>query len=161
MVNEPANQAPYRILRGVELGERVRVFSFVNLYECRIGDDTVIGPFVEIQSGVTIGTQCKIQSHTFICSGVEIHDQVFVGHGVSFVNDKHPRATTVDGAQQDADDWKLLPVIVERRASIGSGALVLGGVRIGAGALVGAGAVVTRDVSPGAIVAGVPARVRR
>lgn len=161
VAREPANEAPYRILHDVELGERVHVFSFVNLYGCRIGDDTVIGPFVEIQSGVTIGKQCKIQSHTFICSGVEIHDEVFVGHGVNFVNDKRPRATTVDGASQGADDWELLPVVVERRASIGSGALVLGGVRIGTGALVGAGAVVTRDVESGAVVAGVPARVRR
>ena len=157
----PANDAPYRVMHDVELGERVRVFSFVNLYGCRIGDDTVIGPFVEIQSGVTIGKQCKIQSHTFICSGVEIHDEVFVGHGVNFVNDKRPRATTSDGAPQRADDWELLPVVVERHASIGSGALVLGGLRIGAGALIGAGAVVTRDVESGAVVAGIPARVRR
>jgi acetyltransferase-like isoleucine patch superfamily enzyme len=156
--NEPINDAPYRIMQDVELGERVRVFSFVNLYGCRIGDETVIGPFVEIQSAVTIGKRCKIQSHTFICSGVAIEDEVFVGHGVSFVNDKRPRATTTDGALQRAHDWELLPVVVERRASIGSGALVLGGVRIGEGALVGAGAVVTRDVEAGAVVAGIPAR---
>jgi len=155
----PLNDAPYRILRDVELGEGVRVFSFVNLYECRIGDETVVGPFVEIQSGVTIGKRCKIQSHTFICSGVEIEDEVFVGHGVSFVNDKRPRATTADGELQRADDWEVLPVVVERGASIGSGALVLGGVRIGARALVGAGAVVTRDVEAGAVVSGIPARV--
>jgi len=155
----PLNDAPYRILRDVELGEGVRVFSFVNLYECRIGDETVVGPFVEIQSGVTIGKRCKIQSHTFICSGVEIEDEVFVGHGVSFVNDKRPRATTADGELQRADDWEMLPVVVERGASIGSGALVLGGVRIGARALVGAGAVVTRDVEAGAVVSGIPARV--
>jgi UDP-2-acetamido-3-amino-2,3-dideoxy-glucuronate N-acetyltransferase len=159
--NEPVNDAPYRILRDVELGERVRVGSFVNLYECRIGDDTAIGPFVEIQSGVTIGQRCKIQSHTFVCSGVDIEDEVFVGHGVTFVNDKTPHATTATGEPQGADDWKLLPVVVERRASIGSGALVLGGVRIGAGALVAAGAVVTRDVQPGAVVAGIPARVHQ
>jgi acetyltransferase-like isoleucine patch superfamily enzyme len=146
-------------MRDVELGERVRVFSFVNLYECRIGDESVVGPFVEIQSGVTVGKRCKIQSHTFICSGVEIEDEVFVGHGVSFVNDKRPRATTTDGELQRADDWELLPVVVERGASIGSGALILGGVRIGSGALVGAGAVVTRDVEPGAVVSGIPARV--
>jgi UDP-2-acetamido-3-amino-2,3-dideoxy-glucuronate N-acetyltransferase len=158
---EPANDAPYRIMRDVELGERVRVFSFVNIYGCRIGDDTVIGPFVEIQSDVTIGKRCKVQSHTFICSGVEIHDEVFVGHGVTFVNDKNPRATTADGALQREGDWERLPVVVEHRASIGSGALILGGVRIGAGALVGAGAVVTRDVGAGAVVSGVPARVRR
>jgi acetyltransferase-like isoleucine patch superfamily enzyme len=157
---EPANDAPYRLLRDVELGEGVRIFSFVNLYGCRIGDETVIGPFVEIQSGVTIGRRCKVQSHTFVCSGVEIGDEVFVGHGVMFVNDKRPRATTEAGALQGPDDWELLPVVVESRASIGSGAVVLGGVRIGEGALVGAGAVVTRDVAPGAVVAGVPARVR-
>jgi acetyltransferase-like isoleucine patch superfamily enzyme len=145
-------------MRDVELGEGVRVFSFVNLYECRIGDETVVGPFVEIQSGVTIGRRCKIQSHTFICSGVQIEDEVFVGHGVSFVNDKRPRATTAEGELQRAGNWELLPVVVERGASIGSGALILGGVRIGAGALVGAGAVVTRDVEPGAVVSGIPAR---
>ena len=157
---EPANEAPYRLLRDVELGEGVRIFSFVNLYGCRIGDESVIGPFVEIQAGVTVGRRCKLQSHTFVCSGVEIGDEVFVGHGVMFVNDKRPRATTEDGALQGPEDWELLPVVVERRASIGSGALVLGGVRIGEGALVGAGAVVTRDVPSGAVVVGVPARVR-
>jgi UDP-2-acetamido-3-amino-2,3-dideoxy-glucuronate N-acetyltransferase len=157
---EPANDAPYRLLRDVELGAGVRIYSFVNLYGCRIGDETVIGPFVEIQSGVTVGRRCKVQSHTFVCSGVEIGDEVFVGHGVMFVNDKRPRATTDAGSMQGPEDWELLPVVVEHRASIGSGAVVLGGVRIGEGALVGAGAVVTRDVAPGAVVAGVPARVR-
>jgi UDP-2-acetamido-3-amino-2,3-dideoxy-glucuronate N-acetyltransferase len=157
---EPANDAPYRLIRDVEFGTGVRVFSFVNLYRCSIGDETVVGPFVEIQSDVVIGKRCKIQSHSFICSGVEIHDEVFIGHGVAFVNDKHPRATNVDGSPQTPQDWTLLPVVVESRASIGSGALVLGGVRIGEGALVGAGAVVTRDVPPGAVVAGVPARLR-
>ncbi len=157
---EPLNEAPYRLIRDVELGERVIVYSFTNLYECTIDDDTAIGPFVEIQGGVTIGKRCRIQSHSFICSGVEIGDEVFVGHGVMFVNDKFPRATTGDGAPQRSEDWELLPIIVERRASIGSAAIILGGVRIGAGALVGAGAVVTRDVAPDAVVAGVPARVR-
>jgi acetyltransferase-like isoleucine patch superfamily enzyme len=160
MAAEPANEAPYRLLRDVELGEGVRIFSFVNLYGCRIGDESVIGPFVEIQAGVTVGRRCKVQSHTFVCSGVDIGDEVFVGHGVMFVNDKRPRATTEGGALQSPEDWQLLPVVVERRASIGSGAVVLGGVRIGEGALVGAGAVVTRDVPAGAVVAGVPARVR-
>jgi UDP-2-acetamido-3-amino-2,3-dideoxy-glucuronate N-acetyltransferase len=160
VATEPANDAPFRLLRDVELGEGVRIFSFVNLYGCRIGDGSVIGPFVEIQAGVTVGRRCKVQSHTFVCSGVEIGDEVFVGHGVMFVNDKRPRATTEDGAFQTEGDWELLPVVVERRASIGSGAVVLGGVRIGEGALVGAGAVVTRDVPAGAVVAGVPARVR-
>ncbi len=157
---EPANEAPHRVIRDVELGERVVVYSFVNLYGCRIGDDSVVGPFVEIQDGVTIGRMCRIQSHSFICSGVEIGDEVFVGHGVMFVNDKFPKATTAEGARQGQDDWKLLSVTVDRRASIGSGAIVLGGVRIGAGALVGAGAVVTSDVPPDTVVAGVPARAR-
>ena len=160
MGSTPVNDAPYRLLNDVELGSDVTVFSFVNLYGCRIGDGSVIGPFVEIQRDVTIGRRCRIQSHTFVCSGVHIEDEVFVGHGVTFVNDKRPRATAADGAPQTTDDWELLPVVVEHRASIGSGALVLGGVRIGAGALVGAGAVVTHDVEPGAVVAGVPARVR-
>ncbi len=156
---EPANDAPYRLLDDVELGEGVVIQSFVNLYGCRIGDGSVIGPFVEIQRDASIGRRCKVQSHAFVCSGVEIGDEVFVGHAVTFVNDKTPHATNDDGEPQDADDWTLLPVVVERRASIGSGALVLGGVRIGEGAMVGAGAVVTRDVPPGAVVAGVPARL--
>jgi UDP-2-acetamido-3-amino-2,3-dideoxy-glucuronate N-acetyltransferase len=154
----PANDAPYRLLDDVTLGSGVVILSFVNLYGCRIGDETVIGPFVEIQRGVSIGRRCKVQSHAFVCSGVEIHDEVFVGHGVTFVNDKLPRATTDAGERQGPADWTLLPVVVERRASIGSGTVVLGGVRIGEGALVGAGAVVTRDVPAGAVVAGVPAR---
>jgi UDP-2-acetamido-3-amino-2,3-dideoxy-glucuronate N-acetyltransferase len=158
MASEPANDAPHRLLRDVELGTGVRIFSFVNVYGCTIGDESVIGPFVEIQSGVTIGARCKVQSHTFICTGVEIGDEVFVGHGVMFVNDKNPRATNASGAFQTADEWELLPVVIERRASIGSGALIMGGVRIGEGALVGAGAVVTRDVPAGTVVAGVPAR---
>jgi UDP-2-acetamido-3-amino-2,3-dideoxy-glucuronate N-acetyltransferase len=159
-VADPVNEAPCRLLRDVELGEGVVVYAFTNLYECRIGDGTVIGPFVEVQSGVSIGRKCRIQSHSFICSGVEIDDEVFVGHGVMFVNDKFPRATTPAGRRQGDVDWELLPVTVERRASIGSGAVILGGLRIGAGALVGAGAVVTRSVPPDAVVAGVPARVR-
>jgi acetyltransferase-like isoleucine patch superfamily enzyme len=154
----PANDAPYRLLADVTLGSGVVILSFVNLYGCRIGDETTIGPFVEIQRGVSIGRRCKVQSHAFVCSGVEIHDEVFVGHGVMFVNDKLPRATTDAGERQGLEDWTLLPVVVERRASIGSGAVILGGVRIGEGALVGAGAVVTRDVPAGAVVAGVPAR---
>ena len=131
---------------------------FTNLYGCRIGDESRIGPFVEIQSGVEIGARCKIQSHSFICAGVTLADEVFVGHGVLFINDNRPRATTDDGELQTADDWKLLPTLVERGASLGSGCVVLGGVRIGEGALVGAGAVVTRDVGAGEVVAGIPAR---
>jgi acetyltransferase-like isoleucine patch superfamily enzyme len=154
----PANEAEHRLIRDVAFGDNVVVQSFANLYECRIGDNTRIGTFVEVQGGATIGANCKIQSHTFICDGVTIEDEVFVGHGVVFVNDKRPHATTADGALQDRDDWVLLRTVVERTASIGSGAIVLGGVRIGAAALVGAGAVVTEDVPPGVTVAGSPAR---
>lgn len=160
MAEAPANDAPFRLIDGVEFGTGVVVHPFANLYGCTIGDETRIGPFVEIQSGVSIGARCKVQSHTFICEGVQLEDEVFVGHGVMFVNDKRPRATTDGGALQGPADWKLLPTVVERRASIGSGAVVLGGIRIGAGALVGAGAVVSHDVAPGTTVAGVPARER-
>jgi len=157
--NAPLNDAPYRLIADdVILGEGVIVQAFTNLYGCTIGDETRIGPFVEIQRGATVGARCKIQSHTFICDGVTIEDEVFVGHGVVFVNDKHPSATNERGELQTTADWKLEPTRVERRASIGSGAVVLGGIRIGAGALVGAGAVVSRDVADGAVVAGVPAR---
>ena len=155
---EPANDAPFRLISEVEFGEDVTVWSFTNLYGCRIGDHTRIGAFVEIQAGAVVGAFRKISSHTFICDGVEIQDEVFVGHGVRFVNDKYPRATTEEGAPKVAGEWPLLATVVERGASLGSGAVVLGGVRIGAGALVGAGAVVTRDVAPQAVVAGVPAR---
>jgi acetyltransferase-like isoleucine patch superfamily enzyme len=157
---QPANDAPYRLLDDVELGEGVVVQSFTNLYGCSIGDGTRIGTFVEIQRGARIGARCKIQSHTFVCDGITIEDEVFVGHGVMFVNDRRPRATNAGGALQGADDWRLEQTLVERGASIGSGAVILCGVTIGAGALVGAGAVVTRDVAPGEVVAGVPARAR-
>ncbi|HET7417651.1 MAG TPA: acyltransferase [Solirubrobacterales bacterium] len=156
--NAPVNEAPYRLLDDVELGEGVAIYSFTNLYGCRIGTRTRVGTFVEIQRGATIGAACKIQSHSFICDGVRIEDEVFVGHGVMFVNDKRPRATAADGELQTEEDWELLETVVERGATIGSGATILGGVRIGAGAMVGAGAVVSRDVAPGATVAGVPAR---
>ncbi|HJU48616.1 MAG TPA: acyltransferase, partial [Gaiellaceae bacterium] len=129
-----------------------------NLYGCRIGDGSQIGTFVEIQRGAVVGARCKIQSHTFVCDGVTIGDEVFVGHGVMFVNDKRPAATTESGALQTEADWELLRTVVEGRASIGSGAVILGGVCIGEAALVGAGAVVTSDVAPGETVAGVPAR---
>ncbi len=161
MADGPANEAPYRLITEVEFGENVVVYSFANLYGCRIGDGTRIGPFVEIQRGAVIGSRCKIQSHTFICDGVEIHDEVFVGHGVLFVNDKHPRATTAQGGLQTEEDWQLLRTVIERGAALGSGAIVLGGVRIGEGALVGAGSVVTRDVPPGETVIGSPARPLR
>jgi UDP-2-acetamido-3-amino-2,3-dideoxy-glucuronate N-acetyltransferase len=143
----------------VEFGEGVVVQAFTNLYGCRIGDETRIGPFVEIQRGASVGARCKVQSHSFICDGVEIGDEVFVGHSVMFINDKFPRATTAGGALQTDEDWTLLRTVVERRAAIGSGAVILGGVRIGEAALVGAGAVVTRDVAAGQVVAGTPARV--
>jgi UDP-2-acetamido-3-amino-2,3-dideoxy-glucuronate N-acetyltransferase len=155
----PVNDAPYRILVEVDLGEQVVVHAFTNLYGCKIGDNTRIGPFVEVQRGAVIGSNCKIQSHSFICDGVTIEDEVFVGHGVMFINDKYPRATTELGTLQTDADWARLDTVVESGVSIGSGAVVLGGVRIGAGALVGAGAVVTGDVPPGAIVRGVPARM--
>jgi acetyltransferase-like isoleucine patch superfamily enzyme len=144
----------------VEFGKNVVVYPFTNLYGCKIGDNTRIGPFVEIQRGAVIGANCKIQSHTFICDGVTIDDEVFVGHGVMFINDKYPRATSDAGEFQHDWDWQLLVTAVERRATIGSGAVILGGLRIGAGALVGAGAVVTSSVGSGALVAGVPARRR-
>ena len=158
--SQPANEAPFRMLNDVEFGEGVTVWSFTNLYGCRVGAGTRVGAFIEIQAGAVIGAGCKISSHTFICDGVEIQDEVFVGHGVLFVNDKYPRATTDAGAPKEAGDWPLLRTVVERGAALGSGAVILGGVRIGAGALVGAGAVVTRDVEANEIVAGIPARTR-
>jgi len=158
MADAPANDAPYRLIDDVVFGEDVRVGPFTNLYGCTIGEGSRIGPFVEIQRGAVIGERCKVQSHAFVCDGVEIGDEVFVGHGVLFINDKRPRATTADGALQSESDWELVPTYVERRVSIGSGAVIMAGVRIGAAALVGAGAVVTRDVPAGETVAGVPAR---
>jgi len=160
MPRTPANEAPFRQIADVAFGENVTVWSFTNLYGCQIGDNTRIGSFVEIQRGAVIGAGCKIQSHTFICDGVEIGDRVFVGHGVLFINDKFPRATTEDGVPQTDEDWTLMRTVVEHGASLGSGAVLLGGIRIGAGALVGAGAVVTSDVAPQEVVAGVPARAR-
>jgi UDP-2-acetamido-3-amino-2,3-dideoxy-glucuronate N-acetyltransferase len=148
-----------RIAPDVRLGERVAIHGFVNLYGCAIGDDTRIGTFVEIQKNAAVGRRCKIGSHSFICEGVTIEDECFIGHGVLFINDKLPRATRGDGAVQGDADWLVVPTRVCRGASIGSGAVILCGVTIGAGALVGAGAVVTHDVAPGAIVAGVPARL--
>ncbi len=159
MADAPANDAPYRLINDVEFGDDVVVQSFANLYGCSIGSGTRVGPFVEIQRGVRIGSRCKIQSHTFVCTGVEVGDEVFIGHGVMFVNDKRPRATTETGVLQAEDDWSLLPTIIEARVSLGSACVVLGGVRIGERALIGAGAVVTRDVAAGATVVGNPARL--
>jgi len=142
----------------VKLGRDVRIHHFVNLYGCEIGDESRIGSFVEIQKRARIGRRCKISSHTFICEGVEIEDEVFVGHGVVFINDKFPRATTAEGRLQTDDDWQAIPTVVKRGASIGSGATILCGVTIGENAIVGAGAVVTRDVAAGTTVVGNPAR---
>ena len=161
MASEPANDAPYRLIADVQFGANVLVRSFTNLYGCRIGDDTQIGPFVEIQRGAVIGSRCKIQSHTFVCDGVVIEDEVFVGHGVMFVNDRFPRAVGASGELKTESDWAMQRTTVERGAAIGSGAVILAGLRIGADALVGAGAVVTRDVPAGTIVAGNPAREHR
>lgn len=150
-----------RIAPDVELGRGVMIHAFVNLYGCRIGDDTRIGAFVEIQKNAHIGKNCKISSHTFICEGVVIEDDVFVGHNVTFINDLFPRATTASGRPQSEADWEVIPTIVKAGASIGSGATILGGGVIGEGALIGAGAVVTRDVPPGEIWAGNPAAFLR
>ena len=150
-----------RIAPDVKLGRDVRIYSFVNLYGCEIGDETKIGTFVEIQKGVRIGRRVKVSSHTFICEGVIIEDEAFIGHGVMFINDKYPRSTNPDGSLQVESDWTILPTIVERRASIGSNATIMAGVTIGEGAIVGAGSVVTRDVPAFTIVAGSPAKVLR
>ena len=146
-----------------ELGKDVRIFQpdLVNIYGCTIGDESRVGPFVEIQKGVEIGKRCKISSHSFLCEGVTIEDEVFVGHGVMFINDLEPRATNVHGELQAEGDWAMVPTRVCRGASLGSGAVIMGGVTVGEGALVGAGAVVTKDVPPRTVVAGVPARLMR
>jgi len=149
------------IASDVVLGKDVRIFDFTNLYGCEIGDETKIGTFVEIQKGARIGRRCKISTHTFICEGVTIEDEVMVGHGVMFTNDPYPRSVTSDGKLQTEEDWVCVPTRVCKGASIGSGATVLCGITIGARAIVGAGSVVTRDVPPGSIVAGCPARVLR
>lgn len=145
---------------GVKLGPGARVFGFTNLYGCEIGADTKVGTFVEIQKGAKVGARCKISSHTFICEGVTIEDEVFIGHGVMFTNDRFPRAANADGSPQTEADWQCLPTVVKRGASIGSNATLLCGITIGEGALVGAGSVVTKDVPAGAVVAGNPARIR-
>ena len=150
-----------QIAPDVKLGRDVTIFHFVNLYGCEIGDGSKIGSFVEIQKGVRVGRNCKVSSHTFICEGVTVEDEVFIGHGVNFINDNYPRATTAAGILQSESDWLVTPTVVERGASIGTSATILAGVRIGAGAIVGAGAVVTKDVPARAIVAGNPAAVIR
>ena len=150
-----------QIAPSVVLGQGVKIFGFTNLYGCEIGDDTKVGTFVEIQKGAKIGRRCKISSHSFICEGVTLEDEVFIGHGVMFTNDRFPRATSASGALQTEADWTCLPTLVKRGASIGSNATLLCGITIGEGAIVGAGSVVTKDVPPGAIVAGNPARVMK
>lgn len=148
-----------RIAPDVKLGAEVKISPFVNLYGCTIGDETKIGPFVEIQKNAFIGKRCKIQSHTFICEGVTIEDEVMISHGVMFINDLDPRAVNQDGSLKTDADWECIPTIIRKRASIGSNATILCGVTIGEGALVGAGAVVTKDVPPETIVVGNPARI--
>ncbi|HMD55042.1 MAG TPA: acyltransferase, partial [Phycisphaerae bacterium] len=147
-----------RIASDVKLGKNTRVFAFVNLYGCEIGDDVKIGTFVEIQKGVKIGNRCKVSSHTFICEGVTLEDEVFVGHGVLFTNDRFPRATNMSGQLQTETDWTCIPTLVKRGASIGSGSTLLCGITVGENALIGAGSVVTKDVPPGTVVAGNPAK---
>ena len=155
------NERSLRIAPDVILGENVRLHAFVNLYGCQIGDMSQIGTFVEVQKGAGIGKRVKISSHTLICQGVTIEDEVFIGHGVMFINDRYPRATTEERELQTEDDWELIPTLVKRRASIGSNATILCGVTIGENAIVGAGSVVTKDVPPNTIVAGNPARIIR
>jgi acetyltransferase-like isoleucine patch superfamily enzyme len=145
----------------VKLGSGVKLSKFINLYGCEVGDNTKIGAFVEIQKKAKVGCNCKISSHTFLCEGVTIEDNVFVGHGVTFINDSYPRATTPDGQLQTESDWKVERTLVKKGASIGSGSTILANVTIGENAIVGAGSVVTRDVPPNAIVAGNPAKVLR
>jgi acetyltransferase-like isoleucine patch superfamily enzyme len=145
----------------VKLGKGVRLSTFINLYGCSVGDETKIGAFVEIQKNAHVGNRCKVSSHTFVCEGVTIEDNVFIGHGVTFINDSYPRATTADGKLQTESDWGVEKTLVKRGASIGSGATILSKITIGENAIVGAGSVVTRDVPPNVIVAGNPARVLR
>jgi acetyltransferase-like isoleucine patch superfamily enzyme len=145
----------------VKLGKDVKLSKFINMYGCQVGDNTKIGAFVEIQKNATVGKNCKISSHTFVCEGVVIEDEVFIGHNVAFINDSYPRATAADGALQTEQDWKVEPTVVKKRASIGSGSTILSKVTIGENALVGAGSVVTRDVPANAVVAGNPAKILR
>jgi len=156
---DSAPQNIQQIAASVKLGRNVRIFGFTNLYGCEIGDDTKIGTFVEIQKGAKVGSRCKISSHSFLCEGVELEDEVFVGHGVMFTNDLFPRATAANGILQTESDWTCIKTLVKRGASIGSGATILCGITIGENAMVGAGSMVTKDVPPSAVVAGNPARV--
>ena len=157
--SEERDELLRRVAPDVKLGKNVRLYAFVNLYGCEIGDETSIGTFVEIQRGVRVGARCRIQSHTFICEGVTIEDEVFVGHNVNFLNDRWPAAVNDDGSVRTPGDWRLERTVVKRRATVGTGAIILPGVTVGEGAVVGAGAVVTKDVPAGAVIAGNPARV--
>jgi acetyltransferase-like isoleucine patch superfamily enzyme len=148
-------------INNVKLGKDVKIFDFVNLYGCSIDDGTKVGTFVEIQKNAFIGKNCKISSHTFICEGVHIEDNVFIGHNVTFINDKHPRATNVDGSMQSDADWKVVETFIKKGASIGSSSTIMCGITIGENSIIGAGAVVTKDVPPNSIAAGVPAKVLR
>lgn len=148
-----------RVAADVELGADVQIYCFANLYGCKIGQGTRIGSFVEIQRGAVIGPRCKISSHTFICEGVTIEEECFIGHGVMFINDRHPAAVNPDGTMKQNEDWKCEITSIGPRVAIGSGAVIMCGIRIGAGAMIGAGAVVTKNVEAGVIVAGIPARV--
>ena len=150
-----------RISPDVKMGKDVKIFAFVNLYGCAIGDNTRIGTFVEIQKNAFIGKNCKISSHTFICEGVTVEDDVFIGHNVTFINDMYPRSTAAGGGLQTEADWKVVPTFIRKGASVGSSVTILAGVTVGEGAIVGAGAVVTKDVPPWTIVAGNPAKVLR
>jgi len=152
-------QLHQKIAPDVKLGKGVRIYDFTNLYGCEIGDDVKIGAFVEIQKGVKVGNRCKISSHTFICEGVDLEDEVFIGHNVTFINDRYPRATNGTGQLQTEADWQCIRTQIKRGASIGSGATLLCGITVGENAVVGAGSVVTKDVPAGAVVAGNPARV--
>lgn len=148
-------------INNVKLGKDVKIYDFVNLYGCSIDDGTKVGTFVEIQKNAFIGKNCKISSHTFICEGVHIEDNVFVGHNVTFINDKHPRATNIDGSMQSDADWKVVETFIKKGASIGSSSTIMCGITIGENSIIGAGAVVTKDVPPNSIAAGVPAKVLR
>jgi acetyltransferase-like isoleucine patch superfamily enzyme len=147
-----------RIASDVKLGENVRIYAFVNLYGCEIGDDSRVGTFVEIQKGAKIGKRVKVSSHSFVCEGVTIEDDVFIGHGVMFINDKYPRASSANGQPQTEVDWAVVPTLIKKGASIGSNATILCGVTVGEGAIIGAGCVVTKDIPPWTVAAGVPAR---
>ena len=160
-MDSPLQPSCQRIAPDVKLGKNVCIRDFTNLYGCEIGDDVKIGTFVEIQKGVKIGNRCKISSHTFICEGVTLEDDIFIGHNVTFTNDRYPRATNGNGQLQTDADWACIRTLIKRGASIGSGTTLLCGITIGENAMIGAGSVVTKDVPPGAVVAGNPARVIR